>query len=270
MAPLGSFLLLASFVVCSYAAVVSVVGARRRARRLIESGIGAFYLVCALMTAASAVMINAFLTGDFSIRFVAHNSDSVQPLFYKITSYWGGLDGSIMFWVFLLSVFGAIAVHVNRQRHRELIPYVIATISAVEMFFLFLMVVHKNPFTTFLTETPADGRGLNPLLQNPYMAIHPPSLYTGFVGMTIPYAFGMAALATGHLDDSWLRAVRRWTMVAWLFLSFGLMLGMIWAYEVLAWGGYWGWDPVENAAVLPWFTATAFLHSVMVQERRSM
>src|SRR6058998_1257870 len=270
MASLGTFLLLATFVVCSYSAVVSVVGARRGSRRLIESGIGAFYMVAALMTAASTVIVNAFLTDDYSIKYVQHYSDSVQPLFYKITSYWGGLDGSIMLWVFLLSVFGSIAVYVNRERYRELIPYVVATISVVQMFFLYLMVVHKNPFTTFLTNAPSEGEGLNPLLQNFYMAIHPPSLYTGFVGMTIPFAFGIAALITGHLDDSWLRAVRRWTMFAWLFLSFGLMLGMIWAYEVLAWGGYWGWDPVENAAVLPWFTATAFLHSVMVQERRSM
>src|SRR5256885_6206 len=270
MASLGSFLLLASFVVCSYAAVVSVIGSRRGARRLIESGIGAFYLVCALMTSASAVMINAFLTEDFSIRYVAHNSDSVQPLFYRITAYWGGLDGSIMFWVFLLSVFGSLAVYVNRERHRELVPYVIATISTVQMFFLYLMVVHRNPFTTYLGAAPADGEGLNPLLQNFYMAIHPPSLYTGFVGMTIPFAFGIAALVTGHLDDSWLRAVRRWTMISWLFLTFGLTLGMIWAYEVLGWGGYCAWDPVENAGLLPWFTATAFLHSVMVQERRSM
>jgi cytochrome c-type biogenesis protein CcmF len=270
MASLGTFLLLASFVVCSYAAAISVVGARRRSRRLIESGIGAFYLVTALMTVASAVIINAFLTNDYSIKYVAHYSDSVQPLFYKITSYWGGLDGSIMFWVFLLSVFGALAIYVNRERHRELIPYVVATISVVEMFFLFLMVVHKNPFTTFLVARPGDGEGLNPLLQNYWMAIHPPSLYTGFVGMTIPFAFGIAALITGHLDDSWLRAVRRWTMVSWLFLTFGLTLGMIWAYEELGWGGYWGWDPVENAGLLPWFTATAFLHSVMVQERRSM
>src|SRR5215471_9560663 len=270
MASLGSALLLATFVVCSYAAVVSVVGARRRSRRLIESGVGSFYLITALMTTASAVMINAFLTNDYTIKYVEHYSDSVQPLFYKITSYWGGLDGSIMFWVFLLSVFGSIAVYVNRERHRELIPYVVATIAVVQMFFLYLMVVHKNPFTTYLTKTPAEGEGLNPLLQNFYMAIHPPSLYTGFVGMTIPFAFGIAALVTGHLDDSWLRAVRRWTMVSWLFLSFGLTLGMIWAYEELGWGGYWAWDPVENAGLLPWFTATAFLHSVMVQERRSM
>src|SRR6195256_3991135 len=270
MASLGTFLLLAAFVVCTYAAVISVVGARRRSRGLIESGIGAFYLVAALMAVASAVILNAFLTDYFSIKYVAHESESLQPLFYKITSYCGGLDGSIMFWVFLLSIFGSIAVWVNRERHRELIPYVVAIISTVQMFFLYLMVVHKNPFTTFLTPPPADGTGLNPLLQNYWMAIHPPSLYTGFVGMTIPYAFGIAALVTGHLDDSWLRAVRRWTMFSWLFLSFGLMLGMIWAYEELGWGGFWGWDPVENAALLPWFTATAFLHSVMVQERRSM
>src|SRR5438874_354760 len=270
MASLGSALLLATFVVCSYAAVASVAGARRRSRRLIESGIGAFYLIAALMTAATAVMINAFLTNDYTIKYVVHYSDSVQPLFYKITSYWGGLDGSIMFWVFLLSIFGSIAVYVNRERHRELIPYVVATISVVQMFFLYLMVVHRNPFTTYLTTAPAEGQGLNPLLQNGYMAIHPPSLYTGFVGMTIPYAFGMAALITGYLDDAWLRAVRRWTMFAWIFLSFGLTLGMIWAYEELGWGGFWGWDPVENAGLLPWFTATAFLHSVMVQERRSM
>src|SRR5206468_10495163 len=157
MASLGTFLLLATFVVCSYAAVVSVAGARRRSYRLIESGVGAFYLVAALMTVASAVIVNAFLTDDFSIRYVAHYSDSVQPFFYKITSYWGGLDGSIMFWVFLLSLFGSTAVYLNRERHRELIPYVVAVISIVQMFFLFLMVVHNNPFATFITPPPADG-----------------------------------------------------------------------------------------------------------------
>ena len=270
MASLGSFTLLAGFVVAAYAAAISVLGARRGSRRLIESGIGALYLTTALMTVASGVIVYAFVAHDYTIKYVQRYSDSVQPLFYKITSYWGGLDGSILFWVFLLSVFGAVAVRVNRERHRELIPYVVAIISVVEMFFLFLMVIHRNPFDTFLAQVPPDGRGLNPLLQNPYMVIHPPSLYIGFVGMTIPYAFGMAALITGYLDDSWLRAVRRWTMVSWLFLSFGLTLGMIWAYEELGWGGYWGWDPVENAGLLPWFTATAFLHSVIVQERRAM
>ena len=270
MATLGSCTLLAAFVACAWAIAASVAGARRRSPRVIQSGVGAFYLVTALMTLASSIIVHAFVTGNYGIRYVDRYSDSVQPLFYKLTSYWGGLDGSIMFWVFLLSVFGAIAVAGNRERQRELIPYVVAVIAAVQLFFLFVMIVHKDPFATYLTEAPADGRGLNPLLQNPYMAIHPPSLYTGFVGMTIPFAFGMAALITGYLDDSWLRAVRRWTMFSWLFLSLGLTLGMIWAYEELGWGGFWGWDPVENAGALPWFTATAFLHSVMVQERRSM
>ena len=270
MASLGYYLLLAAFVIAAYAAAMSVAGARRRSRALIESGVGAFYLVAAVMAAASAVIIYTFVTGDYSIRYVARYSDAALPLFFKITSFWGGLDGSVMFWVLLLSLFGSVAVFVNRERHRELIPYVVATIAVVEMFFLLLMVVHNNPFTTYLTESPTDGEGLNPLLQNFYMVIHPPTMYLGFVGLTIPFAFGMAALITGHLDDSWLRAVRRWTMFAWLFLTLGLMLGMIWAYEELGWGGYWGWDPVENAGLLPWFTATAFLHSVMVQERRGM
>jgi cytochrome c-type biogenesis protein CcmF len=270
MPTLGTFLLLSSFVVAAYAIASSVAGARRRSRRLVESGIGAFYLVAALMTAASAVLVHAFVTNNYAIKYVQHYSDAVQPLAYKIASYWGGLDGSIMFWVFLLSVFGSVAVYVNRERHRELIPWVVTTIAATEMFFIFLMVVHNNPFSTYLTTPPVEGKGLNPLLQNFYMAIHPPSLYVGFVAMTIPYAFGIAALVTGHLDDSWLRAVRRWTMIGWLFLSFGLTLGMLWAYEELGWGGFWSWDPVENAGLLPWFTATAFLHSVMVQERRGM
>src|SRR6188768_333317 len=270
MSALGSFVLLATFVVASYALAASVAGGRRRSRALIESGVGAFYMTAALTTVASVIIVHAFVTGNFAIKYVQRYSDAAQPMAYKITSYWGGLDGSIMFWVFLLSVFGTVAVAVNRERHRELIPWVVAVISVVEMFFIFIMVVHNNPFSTFLANAPADGKGLNPLLQNFYMAIHPPSLYTGFVAMTIPYAFGMAALITGHLDDAWLRAVRRWTMIGWLFLTFGLTLGMLWAYEELGWGGFWGWDPVENAGLLPWFTATAFLHSVMVQERRGM
>src|SRR3954471_22286537 len=270
MATLGSFVLLATFVAAAYAVAASVAGARRRSRSLIDSGVGAFYFTAALLTVASAIIIRAFVVGDYTIKYVQRTSDSVQPLAYRITSYWGGLDGSILFWAFLLSVFGSVAVAVNRERHRELIPWVVSIIAATEMFFIFIMVVHNNPFDTFLTATPADGKGLSPLLQNAYMAIHPPSLYTGFVAMTIPYAFGMAALITGHLDDSWLRAVRRWTMIGWLFLTFGLTLGMLWAYEELGWGGFWAWDPVENAGLLPWFTATAFLHSVMVQERRSM
>jgi cytochrome c-type biogenesis protein CcmF len=229
MPALGSLLLLASFVGCAYAIAASVAGARRRSRRQIESGLGAFYLVTARITVASGGMVHAFVNNNYSIKYVQRYSDAALPLPYKIASYWGGLDGSVMFWVFLLGVFGAIAVYVNRERHRELIPWVVAVIAATEMFFLLLMIVHNNPFSTFLTPAPADGQGLNPLLQNFYMAIHPPALYVGLVAMTIPYAFGMAALITGHLDDAWLRAVRRWTMVGWLALSFGLTLGMLWA-----------------------------------------
>ena len=167
MASLGSYLLLAAFVVCAYAATASFVGGRQRSARLIESGIGAFYLLTALMTMASAVMVHAFVTENYSIKYVDRYSDSAQPLFYKLTSYWGGLDGSIMFWVFLLAVFGSIAVATNRERQRELIPYVVTVISCVQMFFLLVMVLNKDPFTTYLTQVPADGRGLNPLLQNP-------------------------------------------------------------------------------------------------------
>ncbi|HEY6613124.1 MAG TPA: heme lyase CcmF/NrfE family subunit, partial [Vicinamibacterales bacterium] len=270
MPALGTFILLTAFVTCAYAIAASVAGARRRSTRLVESGIGAFYFLAALMIVASAVLIHAFVTGDYSIKYVQRYSDTALPLAYKIASYWGGLDGSIMFWVSLLSVFGSVAIYTNRDRHRELIPYVVSVIAATEMFFIFLMIIHKNPFSTFLTTPPADGAGLTPLLQNFYMAIHPPSMYVGFVAMTVPFAFGIAALVTGHLDDAWLRAVRRWTMLGWLFLSFGLTLGMLWASEELGWGGYWMWDPVENAGLLPWFTATAFLHSVRVQEQRGM
>ena len=270
MAALGSFIVLLAFVLSAVAFATSVAGARRRQATLINGGAATFHVVTALMLVASAIIIHAFVIQDYRIKYVQHYSDSVQPLFYKLASYWGGLDGSLMFWVTLLAIFGSVAVFVNRETHRLLIPWVVAVIAVVEMFFLFLMVVHNNPFDTFVLATPADGQGLNPLLQNFYMAIHPPMLYLGFVGMTIPYAFGMAALISGQLDDSWLRAVRVWTMMAWLFLTFGLALGALWAYEELGWGGYWGWDPVENAALLPWFTATAFLHSVIVQERRGM
>ncbi|MEZ5318875.1 MAG: cytochrome c-type biogenesis CcmF C-terminal domain-containing protein [Vicinamibacterales bacterium] len=270
MSSLGTFLILCSFVVAAGAFAASIAGARRGRRSWINGGVGLFHLVTALMLMASAIIVHAFVVGDYSIKYVQHYSNQAQPLFYKLASYWGGLDGSLMFWVTLLAIFGSVAVQINRERHRLLIPWVVSTIAVVEMFFLFLMVIHNNPFETYLTVQHADGEGLNPLLQNFYMAIHPPLLYLGFVGMTIPFAFGMAALATGQLDDAWQRAVRRWTMTAWLFLTVGLALGALWAYEELGWGGYWGWDPVENAGLLPWFTATAFLHSIMVQERRGM
>src|SRR5207249_2077630 len=152
----------------------------------------------------------------------------------------------------------------NRERHRELLPWVITFLMGTLDFFLLLIIFQKRPFDTFLTEAPLAGKGMSPLLQDPYMAVHPPSLYVGLVSCAVPYAFGMAALVTGNLDDSWLRSVRRWVLLSWFFLSLGLTLGMLWAYHILGWGGYWGWDPVENAGALAWFTCTAFLHSVMV------
>ena len=270
MAALGSFLILTAFVLASGAFAASIAGARRGQRSLIDGGTGLFHTVTAITGVISALIIHSFVIGDFGIKYVQRYSNSEQPLFYKLASYWGGLDGSLMFWVTLLAIFGSVAVYVNRERHRLLVPWVVAVISVVEMFFLFVMVVHNNPFDTYLTTPPAAGAGLSPLLQNFYMAIHPPLLYLGFTGMTIPFAFGIAALASGQLDDSWLRAIRTWTMTAWLFLTVGLSLGALWAYEELGWGGYWGWDPVENAGLLPWFTGTALLHSVIVQERRGM
>jgi cytochrome c-type biogenesis protein CcmF len=270
MASLGSLLILAAMVLASGAFAASIAGARRGRRSLVDGGIGLFHAVTAVMLVLSAVIIHAFVVGDYSIKYVQRYSDAAQPMFYKLASYWGGLDGSLMFWVTLLAIFGSTAVYINRERHRLIIPWVVAVIATVELFFLFVMVVHNNPFDTYLTAAPVAGAGLSPLLQNFYMAIHPPMLYLGFVGMTIPFAFGIGALASGQLDDSWLRAVRSWTMMAWLFLTVGLALGALWAYEELGWGGYWGWDPVENAGLLPWFTATAFLHSVIVQERRGM
>jgi cytochrome c-type biogenesis protein CcmF len=270
MSSLGTFLILTAFVLAAGAFAASLAGARRQRQSLIEGGTGLFHTATALLLVASAVLVHAFVIGDYSIKYVQRYSNAEQPLFYKLASYWGGLDGSLLFWATLLASFGSVAVYVNRERYRLLVPWVVACISVVQMFFLFLLVIHNNPFETYLMATPAAGAGLSPLLQNFYMAIHPPMLYLGFVGMTIPFAFGIAALASGQLDDSWLRAVRTWTMTAWLFLTVGLALGALWAYEELGWGGYWGWDPVENAGLLPWFTATAFLHSVMVQERRGM
>ena len=276
MAPLnwvalfGSFVLLLTLIVTTYAGGAAVAGARIGSMRLIRSSIYAAYATTGLLSLASSMIFFAILSNDFSIKYVHHNADASMPWIYKLTSYWGGLDGSMMFWAWLLSIFSAIAIHNNRERHRELMPWVVAILMGILAFFVSLVVFYKRPFDTFLTESPVIGKGLNPLLQDPYMATHPPSLYTGYVSASIPFAFGMAALITGNLDDSWLQSVRRWMLLCWYFLSQGLILGSLWAYHVLGWGGYWGWDPVENAGILPWFTATAFLHSIMIQERRGM
>ncbi len=270
IAALGTITLLIAYVVAAYAAAAGIIGNAQHRRRLVTSSIYALYGFFALMMLASALIIYGFVTHDYTIKYVTHYSDTTMPLYYKITAYWGGLDGSMMFWVSVLSVFAAIAVRANSQRHRDMIGYVVGTIMVVQIFFLSILIYNKNPFATWLTTPPVDGKGLNPLLQTYWMTIHPPSLYIGFVAATIPFAFGIAAMASGRLDDMWLGSVRSWTLICWFFLSFGLILGGRWAYEELGWGGYWAWDPVENAGLLPWFTTTAFLHSVMIQEQRGM
>ena len=270
LAQVGSAGLLAAMVAAIYAVMASVAGARRGERRLERSGLIASYASTALVSFASAVMFFLLLSNDYTVKYVQQHSDASMPWVYKITSFWGGLEGSIVWWALLLSLFSSIALYVNRERHKELLPYVTAVLYTIVAFFLFLIIWEKHPFDTFLTDAPHTGKGLNPLLQNPYMATHPPSLYLGFVAATVPFAFGLAALITGNLDDSWLASTRRWMILSWYFLSQGLILGSLWAYEELGWGGYWGWDPVENAGFLPWLTATAFLHSIMIQERRGM
>jgi cytochrome c-type biogenesis protein CcmF len=228
------------------------------------------YTTCGLIALDVAILAYCFQTHDFSVRYVQRYSDRSMEWFYLFTALWGGQDGSLLWWTFILSMYTAACVRWLRGRYFGLQPYLIATIMVVIMFFAILMAFAANPFETSWSGAPADGKCLNPLLQNFYMTIHPPSLYTGFVGCTIPFAFAIAALVSGRLKEEWLWACRRWLLFAWLFLSLGNVLGALWAYEELGWGGYWAWDPVENAAFMPWLVATAFLHSVMIQERRGM
>jgi cytochrome c-type biogenesis protein CcmF len=270
VAALGTLTLLAAFLVAAFAAAAGILGNAHERRRLVTSSVYGLYVFFALSLFASALIVYAFVTHDYTIKYVAHYSDTSMPLSYKITAFWGGLDGSLLFWVFVLSAFSAVAVRVNHHRHKDMIGYVVGVIMVVQLFFLALLIYNKNPFATFLVTPPMEGKGLNPLLQNYWMVIHPPSLYIGFVAATIPFAFGIAALASGRLDDQWLGSVRSWMLICWFFLSFGLILGGRWAYEELGWGGYWAWDPVENAGFLPWFTATAFLHTIIIQEQRQM
>ena len=268
IAVVGTLALLAAFLTAAWAFAAGIAGNARKSRRLVNASVYGLYGFGALIGLASSLMIYAFVSHDFSLKYVAAASDTTMPTIYKVTAFWGGLDGSLLFWVLVLAIFSTIAIVVNAKRHRDMIGYVVATIMAVQLFFLSLLLFTKNPFATFLTTPPIDGQGLNPLLQNYWMVIHPPSLYTGFVAATIPFAFGIGALASGRLDDMWLGSVRVWMLICFVFLSLGLILGGRWAYEELGWGGYWAWDPVENAGLMPWFTATAFLHSAIIQEQR--
>lgn len=266
---LGYLALILALAAAVFAAGAAYYGRHTNQPRWIESARNATIATFPLITISCLLMIYSLVQGDFSVEYVWRVSSRDMPTYLKITALWGGQAGSLLFWNFLLSIFTAAAMARNWRKQQELMPYAIMVASFTQIFFLGISVFVEHPFAR-LAVVPADGNGLNPLLRHPGMIIHPPMLYLGFVGFTIPYAFAMSALISGKLDDVWIKITRRWTLVAWLFLSLGLVLGGRWAYDVLGWGGYWAWDPVENASFMPWLAGTAFLHSVMIQEKRNM
>src|SRR5688572_16736805 len=265
----GTGVLYAILVVAAYTFAVALAAGRGQPRLLQSARYGA-YAAAGLTLFAVALLAYAFIAHDFRIRYVSRYSDRSMSTSYLFTALWGGQDGSLLWWTFLLAGYTTTCVAWLRGRYRHLQPYVIATLMTIFGFFGVLMLFAANPFEATIAGARPDGEGLNPLLQNYWMIIHPPSLYMGFVGCSVPFAFCIAALVTGRLDNEWIVAVRKWMLFAFLFLSIGNALGMAWAYEELGWGGYWAWDPVENAACLPWFSAAAYVHSTMIQERRNM
>jgi cytochrome c-type biogenesis protein CcmF len=266
---LGSLLLLISLVVAVYGIIAAALGARLGRWEFVASAYRAVFWLFGLVTAAALLLVAALITYDFSIAYVARNTLRGTPLYYRVTALWGSLEGSLLLWQWLLSLFSAAVVLSQRRKLRELMPYAVAVLLTVSAFFLYIMVVPANPFRSQFP-VPADGRGLNPLLLTTSMIFHPVFLYLGFVGFTIPFAFAIGALVSGRFGEEWILATRRWTIMAWYFLTVGILIGGWWAYTTLGWGGYWAWDPVENASFMPWLLGTAFLHSVMIQEYRKM
>ncbi len=263
------YLSIAGALLLSLAGAVSAFAAVKTGREgQARLGRQAAYSVFGLATLAIATMVYALVAHDFSVSYVAQVGSRSTPLFYTVISLWSSLDGSILFWGWIVAGYTAAVVYIYRDKYRELMPAVAGTLLVVNAFFWLLLAWPANPFVPVFP-VPPDGPGPNPLLQNhPFMGLHPPLLYLGYVGMAVPFAFGIAALIAGQLGGDWIRAVRRWIMAPWIFLTVGIVAGAWWSYEVLGWGGYWAWDPVDNASFLPWLTATAFLHSIMVQERR--
>ncbi|HJU28075.1 MAG TPA: heme lyase CcmF/NrfE family subunit, partial [Candidatus Binataceae bacterium] len=266
---IGQFALAIALIVAFYSILANVIGARRAMPSLIASARHAVWAMCAMITVAIVALWISLLRSDFSLEYVSSYTSLTLPTFYKVTALWGGQQGSLLLWTWLLSIFTAITAFQNRRRNAEIAPYALAVLVGVAIFFLGMLNFVTRPFDMLAT-IPSDGQDLNPLLQNYWMAIHPPSLYTGYVSASVPFAFGAAALITGRLDDAWIRSTRRWAIFSWFFLTLGNLFGARWAYEVLGWGGYWAWDPVENAAFMPWLVMTAYLHSVMIQERKDM
>ena len=269
MVSIGTFAILLALIASAYGAGASIYGGLARRRDFVASGEHAAWACFGMVIIAVVALLHALITHDFSIRYVASYTSTTLPLRFRMAALWGGMEGSLLFWVLILTTMTSLALWQNRARNRELMPYVTATSMVTASFFLSLLVFVTPPFAR-LPFTPAEGTDLNPLLQNYWMQIHPPALYLGYVSWTIPFGFAIAALVTGRVDDLWIRTARRWVLTAWFFLAVGNMLGARWAYEVLGWGGYWAWDPVENAAFMPLMTGTAFLHSVMIQERKDM
>ncbi len=279
MAQIGQFALALAWVVTAYSIVASLLGIRLKHDNLIASGRNAALGTFVCITTAIACLGYLFAVSDFSIKYIAAHSNRDLPIYFKVSSIWGGQEGSLLFWGWLLTLYSALVIVQNWRKHSAMMPYVVAVLMATSFFFTSMHLFIVNPFnqTVFLQSNasplpfvPSDGNGLNPLLQDADMVIHPPMLYLGFVGFAVPFAFAIAAMITKQLGDTWIRTTRRWTMVAWMFLSIGIMLGGKWAYHELGWGGFWAWDPVENASMMPWLIGTAFLHSVMVQEKKGM
>jgi len=270
MTVLGNLALWLALLVGVWGALAGFVGGRPGRPDLAHSARRALFAMCGALLVAVFALEWALFQHDFNVEYVAAYTSRNLPIFYTWSALYAGQKGSLLFWATVLSVFGSLALVLTPRRHAELLPTVAGVVSLVASFFISVMLFgHANPFQR-LPYTPLDGSGLNPQLQNPGMVFHPPMLYLGYISITIPFAFAIAALLSKRLDADWLVAIRKWTLLSWLFLSIGICLGMWWAYVELGWGGYWAWDPVENASLLPWLTMTAFLHSVMVQEKRGM
>lgn len=269
MNTIGAWSIPAAIVAACYALVASIVSSKRGSIKLLASAENAVLAVTFFVTIAVAGIVNAIFQNDFSIAFVFNHSSIDLPTFYKWTALWGGMEGSLLFWVWLLCGFSAVVVLQGRRGLEKLMPYAIATLMVIALFFLYVIQTLENPYEALPFPQP-DGRGMNPLLQDPGMSFHPPALYLGFIGLSVPFAFAIAALVSGKLDTVWIERTRKWALAGWFFLMLGNLLGGWWAYHVLGWGGYWGWDPVENSAFLPWLVITAYLHSIQVEERRGM
>jgi cytochrome c-type biogenesis protein CcmF len=268
MPELGRAALVVTLGLSVYALIAGAAAARLRRRRLAHSAQNALVAAFCTTLVAAAVLLAALLRHDFSFTYVARTTSEALPTEYTISAFWGGQEGSLLLWLLVLTGFGAAAVRLNRGWARDLIVWVVPVFAGVAVFFSFLVVAVASPFAT--QPAPADGAGMTPSLQNPYMLAHPPLLYLGYVGLTVPFAFALGALLARRTDERWLVATRRWTLFAWAALGIGQLLGAHWAYVEVGWGGYYAWDPVENAALMPWLAATAFLHSVMIQEKRGM